>query len=273
MDIESITRQFVRIGAELDVGDFTPIRRGSMAGLGYTLDVSLSKQREAFQLAVQPQAADQLEFLALDVQPRQRHLLLLARDERLPAIEQKRRFLCGHDERHWFVAPLPDRGITSVREAFEILKPDLARLSQARLRVRNQQINQRHNPGFIRQGEWFFIPQPRFKPPSLSEILHNEPISRGRGKPHWVESLWRDGGEKVYVSDAYPAGLTERQYERLLQRKPQARNQAWTVMRRNPQVYALGKVRHPDHHTIELPFWHLVVLSGERPDPRVVFLD
>ncbi len=273
MEIESITRQFARIGAQLEVGDFTPVRRVSTSGPGYTLDVSLSGQREAFRLAILPDIARRMEFLALDVQPRQRHLLLLARDVRLPLAEQKRRFLCGHDERHWFVAALPDRGITSVREAFETLKPDLARLSQARLRVRNQELNQRHNPGFIRQGEWFFIPQPQFKPPSVSEILHNEPISRGLSKPHWVESLWRDGGEKVYVSDAYPAGLTELQYERLLQRKPQVKNQVWRVMRRNPQVYALGKVRHPDHHTIELPFWHLVVLSGERPDPRVVFLD
>jgi hypothetical protein len=32
-----------------------------------------------------------------------------------------RKFLCGHDERHWFVAEVP-RG-TTVREAKEALKP------------------------------------------------------------------------------------------------------------------------------------------------------
>ncbi len=44
-------------------------------------------------------------------------------------------------------------------------------------------------------------------------------------------------------------------------------------MRRNPLVYARGKVRHPDHATISLPFWHVVVMSQEQRALNVAFLD
>jgi hypothetical protein len=44
-------------------------------------------------------------------------------------------------------------------------------------------------------------------------------------------------------------------------------------MQRNPLVFARGKVRHSDHATITLPFWHRVVMSDEQSMPNVVFLD
>ena len=34
-------------------------------------------------------------------------------------------------------------------------------------------------------------------------------------------------------------------------------------MRRNPGVYARGAVRHSDHATITLPFWHRVIMNTE----------
>jgi len=37
-----------------------------------------------------------------DVRPRSRHLLLMIRDGR-----DKLKYLCGHDERHWFAAAVP----------------------------------------------------------------------------------------------------------------------------------------------------------------------
>ena len=40
----------------------------------------------------------------LDTRPNLRHLLLMSRNCRTGA---KEKFLCGHDERHWFVAAIP----------------------------------------------------------------------------------------------------------------------------------------------------------------------
>ena len=70
-------------------------------------------------------------------------------------------------------------------------------------------------------------------------------------------------GVTVYVSRQYPNGLTERAYRRLLERDSQAKSWNWQIMRRDADVYALGAVRHPDHKTIVLPFWHRVFMSAE----------
>jgi len=48
------------------------------------------------------------------------------------------------------------------------------------------------------------------------------------------------------------------------------------VMRRNPGVYSRGTVRHSDHNTITLSFWHRVVMNTEtqsRTMANVAFLD
>jgi hypothetical protein len=68
----------------------------------------------------------------------------------------------------------------------------------------------------------------------------------------------------VYVCNRHPNGLTERQYRQVLNSNDKAKGWNWRVMRRNPQVYARGKVRHPDHKTIVLPFWHRVAMATER---------
>ena len=47
-------------------------------------------------------------------------------------------------------------------------------------------------------------------------------------------------------------------------------------MTRNAGVYARGKVRHSDHETIDLPFWHRVLMNTEtqsRTMANVAFLD
>jgi len=89
-----------------------------------------------------------------------------------------------------------------------------------------------------------------------------------------VEHLYRHGGTRVYVHrNYYPNGLTEPQYRALLLRKPEAHSWPWNVMQRNPAVYALGKIRHPDHATLTLPFWNRVVMSQEKNAVNVAFLD
>ena len=47
-------------------------------------------------------------------------------------------------------------------------------------------------------------------------------------------------------------------------------------MQRNPLVYVRGRVRHPDHATINLRGWHRVVMNTEsqaRAMRNVAFLD
>ena len=121
-----------------------------------------------------------------------RHLLLLVRS----AEGRKSRFLMGRDEKHWFVAAIPNAApVGSVRQAVECLKPGEVRLRQVGLS--RKVSNRRKNTAFLRQGEWFFIPAPDLAPDPL-RILYNEPISRGKGgKPHVLESCDRQGGETV----------------------------------------------------------------------------
>jgi len=44
-------------------------------------------------------------------------------------------------------------------------------------------------------------------------------------------------------------------------------------MARGAEVYAKGRVRHPDHKTIVLPFWHRVLPNREVSSVNVAFLD
>src|SRR4051812_24759924 len=45
----------------------------------------------------------------LDVRKSDRHLLLMAREPATPRRDElKSKFLCGHDERAWFVAAIPE---------------------------------------------------------------------------------------------------------------------------------------------------------------------
>ncbi len=279
MNIESLKRQFAQMGAVLEVELVPERRRSRRSGrqvnppkTNFWLDVREARQDESFVLTVREDAQDQLDFLAVDVQPRQRHLLLLAK--RLAVGQgQKEKFLCGHDERHWFVAGVPTAGVINVVQALEALKPGVVIYSQQRQGVRSKDWHKRRNAGFIRQGEWFFLPRPEFRVDTPHLILRHEPIRRSGGQAHLVEELFRLGGETVYVSARYPNGLTQQQYKALLNRDPRASQVNWQVMRRNSTVFARGKVRHPDHQTIVLPFWHQVVMNGEVMSQNVVFLD
>jgi hypothetical protein len=39
--------------------------------------------------------------------------------------------------------------------------------------------------------------------------------------------------------------------------------QHWQERVRDAEVYVRGLVRHPDHATIKLPYWHRVVMNTE----------
>jgi hypothetical protein len=123
-------------------------------------------------------------------------------------------------------------------------------------------------------GEWFFIPMPDLRVPEAN-VLRNEPIRRGRGKPHWVEFLSRVGGELVYVSRSHPNGLTFAEHLDWMRQHPNSKV-LWRAMTRDAAVYAKGRVSHPDHKTIVLRCWHHFVMNTEHQAAamrNVAFLD
>jgi hypothetical protein len=105
-------------------------------------------------------------------------------------------------------------------------------------------------------------------------VLHNEPIWRRGGRPHICESLYRLGGVRMHVSRMYPEGLTEREF-RLLDPSVRAQ-QRWRQHTRGSEVFVRGRISHPDHEPIELPYWHKVVMNRENDAMSVsnlAFLD
>jgi hypothetical protein len=286
MNVVSLARQFEAIGARLvtETVSTDAARRGLNAAQnqafreGFAIDVIQARRSRdgAYALYVRADRADQLDMAAVDVRPRERHLLLMTRPldaDGGPIKAEQRKFLCGHDERHWFVASVARVEVARVEEAMESLKPGGVAALQKRLGVRSRDRNRRVNAAFIRQGEWFFVPAEGFRPPEPAFVLHNEPIRRGAGKPHLIEELYREGGEQVWVCTKYPNGVGVWQYEHLLRTNPKASRWDWQMMRRNPRAYARGKVRHADHATITLPFWHQILMSTEVVGRNVAFLD
>ncbi len=124
---------------------------------------------------------------AVEGRPRLRHLLLMARRD-----NGKQKFLCGHDERHWFVCAVPGNSVTNIVNAMEALQPTEVRAAVNQKVKRTKNRLRRRNEAFVRQGEWFFVPAPELVVnPKL--VLRNEPISRRYGKPHMCQLLYRCG--------------------------------------------------------------------------------
>jgi hypothetical protein len=259
MNTEILERRFAAIGARVKVsGD----RHGAPQ-----IDVRSDRRGEFFDVRFAGRG-HVVDLEVVDAKRAERHLLLLARDG-----EQKSKFLCGHDERRWFVAAVPEsaRGVTGVRAAKAALQPPLVRAAIERARPKD--AFRRRNPAYVRQGEWFFVPAPRLAP-AVTRVLFDEPLSRGRGKAHVMQFAYRRGGEVVWVSRRYPRGISDAQYHRLARRE-QARS-GWSRMVREPEVFAKGAIRHPDHATVVLRGWHRVVMNTEHAAHamrHVAFLD
>ncbi|HKP38049.1 MAG TPA: hypothetical protein VJT71_14425 [Pyrinomonadaceae bacterium] len=269
MNANAIEKKFASIGARLKISQI-PVRWRNSSD--YAIDIQHDKDGQFFELRVREMLNARLDLIVLQAKPEQRHLLLLVR--RSGAEKRLDRFLCGHDERAWFVAAVPG-GASSVDQAKEALKPREVLQAQATHGLTARQRQARNNRAFRRQGEWFFIPEPELVvDPKL--VLHNEPIRRGSGKPHWIEQLYRYGGTKVYVCDKHPNGVAEGQYRKLIESKPSASKWAWRVMQRGAAAYAKGAVRHLDHAVITLPHWHRVIMNTEtqtRSMQNMAFLD
>ncbi len=265
MNQSTLGRHFSRIGARLKLRD-SP---GLLSRLSFRIDVVRDRNGECFEINCGGRSSEDIQIL--DVQPKLRHLLLMFNQT-----NGKHKFLCGHDERHWFVAAVPEKtAASSVRTAFDALMPSMIRTKLGQSQVKPKNRNRRRNSVFVRQGEWFFYPSPEvsFK---LEMTLKHEPLRRGSGKPHYCDELVRFGGETVYVCREYRNGITEEEYRKLIFDRPQMQNRRWRVFSRDPQVYVRGNVRHSDHKTIHLAGWHRVLMNTETQAAamrHVAFLD
>lgn len=263
MDMHWLKGKFDQIGSQLVVEP--PNRRGRRSS-GFALDVIEKDNHETFSLR-EPSGWWRPDYKVLDVRPQAKHLLLSVNGNR---------FLCGQDERHLFVAAIPAVPHSqNVAQAVEALKPQIVLDAQETVSLKPHERMERRTRAYVRQGEWFFVPRPEldYDP---DELVTNEPLSRGNGsKPHMVDQVVRYGGEKVFVSDVAPAGLTGEQLAEWCRQHPHRRI-AWTERVRGATVFARGKVRHSDHETIELETWHEVAMNREHEAPamrHVVFLD
>jgi len=272
MNTKPIEEQFLRMGVRLKVTEPEVISRGwwTQKQTEYSLDVQRDRKGEHYVLTVPEEREAELEIGLLQNRPKERHLLLMVRDQE-KTID---RFLCGHDEREWFVAAVPG-AVSTVNDAMESLKPIPVRRAQERARLNGKERKRRKNAAFRRQGEWFFIPVDDLNI-EKSRLLRWEPIARSGGKPHMVEELYRTGGELIYVCQQHPNGLREKEYQKLLKQRPHAKNWNWRAQRINPAVFAKGDIRHPDHQTITLHDWHQVLMNTEnesRTMSKVAFID
>jgi|SRR5215510_5590941 len=269
MDIALLKDKFARLGARAVMREPRRLNRFRRKSDEFVIDIARDSRGEYFDFRI-PRGED-IDIAVIDLQRAMRHLLLLVRQK-----GRKDKFLCGHDERHWFVAAAPGRSVSTVLTAMEALKPAIVRDAERRESLGTRERLRRRNAAFVRQGEWFFVPAPLIQVNSI-EVRRNEPISRGTGsKPHMCEEVFRRGGETVYVSRKYPAGLTEEQYRALSERDPNAMSWPWQVMTRDAEVYARGRVWHADHKTARLDGWHRVLMNTENEAPamtHVAFLD
>ena len=223
------------------------------AGTGGRLTVDV--RNGEFVVNLPPGATAQV----VNLDAKDRHLLLATNNDGVKA-----KFLCGHDERHWFVAAVPERAAaTTVRDAKIALQPPV--VQEALKGIKRRKRGKRRNEAFVRQGEWFFVPAPDFKPEEHGAVFEkNAPISRGRGNPHIVQEIARFGGVTEYevATGSGRRFVTPDTYARFTDEE---RRKARAIMRtRDATVYARGTVRHRDHATITLDGWHRVQMNEEQ---------
>jgi len=263
----ALERPFVKIGARVKFGEPEP-RRWTRVLSPFSLDVRSDREGEYFLVSKLAEVSVEV----LEVQPRDRHLVLLARVPESSGKVTKSRFLLGHDERHWFVAAIPEQSpVSTVAAAKLALKPEsvVQQEQNLRRRLRNRRITKAR----VRQGEWFFVPKELARVDPV-RIFKNEPLRRGGGKPHVCQELYRKAGVLVYVNRLHPNGLTQAEFARLSEKE---RNKpGWSRMVRDAHVFVRGTVRHSDHKTIFLDGWHEVFMNTETRAAamrNVAFLD
>lgn len=266
MNMEKIAKKFKEIGARVKI--FEGDSMGLLSRRKVDVGIDIQNDRKGQYFDIRLRNADDVKLKVLDTQKKDKHLLLMAETKK-----EKMKFLCGYDEREFFTCAIPLTNVSTVLQAKQALKPADLIEQETIGKIKTKDKHKRHRKtkkGKIhRQGEFNFIPLPSFQPPpgSLTIIHKNEPMSRG-GKPHMAEYLYREGGTQVYVNSLYPEGLTEKEYQELLKKDKEAKNYRWESRVKNPDVYAKGKITHPDHKTLDLKdIWHRIVLNTEDKAP------
>ncbi len=158
MNPNLLISKFAKLGARVRIRPLAQ-RRWPPAVGPVVIDIAHDRKGEYFDI----QADGNADVEVLEVQPKERHLLLMVRQQpkRAGLPDTKDKFLCGHDERHWFVAGIPERAaVSSVVTAKEALKPDVIRQLESGKKGKRKQRHRRKTDTFIRQGEWFFVPAP-----------------------------------------------------------------------------------------------------------------
>jgi hypothetical protein len=221
MFAKSLQQNFLAIGADVRVAADAD---------RFEIDVKAEGRQELFDLRLPRDGS--ITAKVLDLNRKRRHLLL---DVTHRASDRYQRYLCGHDEFHWFAAALPQRpDATTVFAAMESLKPQVVLSEQDEKRVKRSRRKHRRTKAYVRQGEWFFLPRPMLRV-DMALVQHNGVLVRGTGKPHRVECLYRPQGGAV--------------------------------------TYVRGKVSHPDHTTIDLEVWHEVQQNAEAAPNRALRQD
>jgi len=101
MDANQLKTKFEKLGTRAKIRPLARSRRQLDPGR-VVIDIRHDRHGEFFDI----QADSEADVQVLDIQPKDRHLLLMVRHEADQAgrRDTKEKFLCGHDERHWFVA-------------------------------------------------------------------------------------------------------------------------------------------------------------------------
>jgi hypothetical protein len=190
MNRDNLRKSFEKIGARVTIRKGSSLARDGVIRMNVTND----KQGEHFTMTIHPDINEsEITLQVLDFDPKLRQMLIFIRAPRIdsswvggrqifkrgkPNETFDERLLLGRDEMHWFVA-----GVTmakNIREAFALLRPKAVNISMIRQGVKTKEWKKRKTKGFIRQGEWFFVPV-NFQEDKSTILNKNEPISRRGG--------------------------------------------------------------------------------------------
>lgn len=246
-----IKTEFERVGARAIIRH---LDRQSLRQLQRPMAIDVASDESGEYFDIQLIAGVSLDVV--DVQPRQRHLLLSAWN----ALGEDR-FLCGHDEYHWFVAALPHGPNTvDVEAAKETLKPErVQRLEQRKHRGKYH----RKSDVYMRQGEWFFLPCPHASI-DRSRVVRGGILRRGAGSKAHICSFLYEDGEREYECDRYPKlAFFESEYKHILKTRRRAEQWNWRQLPFNPVLYVKGWIIHEDHSSLFLDIWHRVEMNRE----------
>ena len=302
MNTDILEKRFKEIGARVKIRTMLPARRLSRPIRSLTDFFSRPTQIDRFSINILRDKDG--EFFSIDTpenadiqvvnsDTKDRHLLLMHKDKRVVGENKGKeiiniaKFLCGHDERHWFVAAIPETAAAkNVREAKEALKPKEVIEAERVAGVKTKDKQKRKNVAMRRQGEWMFLPAKINEKNQI--IFKNEPIRRGRSKPHYCEFLIRSGGTNVRICEVIREkvteserllvsnGLTDLEYKDFIKKYPKSSSWTWRGMTRDAKVFVKGRITHVDHRTIIIPDWHQVIPNTEskaRAGSKLAFLD